>query len=61
METQWQPRNSNFREHSKNLLESAVGEAQEQVSEQRSIQKMVDPEARNRTSELQRTFSKIAA
>ena len=31
-------------------MESAVGEAQEQVSEQRSIQKTVDPEARNRTS-----------
>ena len=33
------------------MLESAVGEAQEQVSEQRSVQKMVDPEPRNRTSE----------
>ena len=45
------PQNSNFREHSKNSLESAVGEAQEQVSEQRSVQKMVDPVPRNKTSE----------
>ena len=45
------PWNSDLLEHSKNLLESAVGEAQEQISEQRSIQKTVDPEAHNRTSE----------
>ena len=31
--------NSDFREHSKNLLESAAGEAPEQASEQRSVQK----------------------
>ena len=31
------PLNSNFREHSRNLLESAVGEAEELVSEQRSV------------------------
>ena len=43
--------NSDFREHSKNLLESAVGEAQEQESEQRSVQKTVDLELRNKTSE----------
>ena len=32
------PQNSDFQEHSKNSLESAAGEAQEQVSEQRSAQ-----------------------
>ena len=53
------PHNSDFREHSKNSLESVVGEAQEQVSEQRSIQKMVDPEARNRTSEYREHSQKL--
>ena len=42
--------NSNFREHSKNLLESAAGEAQEQASEQRNVKKMMDLELHNRTS-----------
>ena len=53
------PQNSNFREHSKNLFESAVGEAQEQVSEQRSVQKMVDPKPRNRTSEYRELSQKL--
>ena len=43
--------NSNFREHSKNLLESAAGEAQDQASEQRSVKKTMDLEPHNRTSE----------
>ena len=43
--------NSNFREHSKNSLESAAGEALEQASEQRSVKKMMDLELHNRTSE----------
>ena len=43
--------NSDFREHSKNSLQSAAGEAQEQVSEQRSVKKMMDLELHNRTSE----------
>ena len=42
--------NSNFREHSKNLLENAAGEAQEEVGEQRSVQKTMDPELHSRTS-----------
>ena len=45
------PQNSNFREHSTNLLESAAGEVQEEVSEQRSVQKTMDPELHSRTSE----------
>ena len=43
--------NSDFREHSNNLLESAAGEAHEQVSEQRSVQKTTDPELHSNTSE----------
>ena len=43
--------NNDFREHSKNLLESAAGEAQEQVSEQISVQKMMDLEQHDKTCE----------
>ena len=43
--------NSDFREHSKNSLESAAGEAQEQASEQRSAKEMMNLEPQNRTSE----------
>ena len=45
------PQNSDFREHSKNSLESTAGEAQEQISEQRSVQKTMDSESHSRTSE----------
>ena len=45
------PQNSDFREHSKNSLESAAGEAQEQVSEQRSVKQTMDPELHSRISE----------
>ena len=53
------PQNSDFREHSKNLLESAAGEAQEQVSEQRSIKKTMDPELHSRTSEYREHSQKL--
>ena len=43
--------NSDFQEHSKNSLENAAGEAQEEVGEQRSVQKTMDPELHSRTSE----------
>ena len=43
--------NSDFREHSKNLLESVAGEASQQASEQRSVEKAMDPEVHKRTSE----------
>ena len=43
--------NSDFREPPKNLLESAAGEAEEQVSEQRSVKKAMDLELHNGTSE----------
>ena len=42
--------NSNFREHSKNSLKSAVGEAPEQASEQRSMERMMDLELHNKIS-----------
>ena len=45
------PQNSDFREFSINLLKSAAGEAQEQISEQRSVQKMMDPKLHSGTSE----------
>ena len=45
------PQNSDFREHSKNSLESAAGEAQKQVSGQRSVKKTMDPELHSNTSE----------
>ena len=38
------PQNSEFREHSRNLLESAAGEAQERVSEQRSVKQALGSE-----------------
>ena len=45
------PQNSDFREHSKNSLESAAGEAQKRVSGQRSVKKTMDPELHSNTSE----------
>ena len=45
------PQTSDFQEHSKNSLESAAGEAQEQVSEQRGVKKTMDPELHSKTSE----------
>ena len=38
------PRNSNSREHSRNLLESAAGEALELVSEQRNVKQALELE-----------------
>ena len=45
------PQNSDSQEHSRNSLESAAGEALHQVNEQRSMEKMMDPELHSRTSE----------
>ena len=50
--------NSDFREHSKNSLENAAGEAQEEVGEQRSVQKTMDPELHSRTSEYRELSQK---
>ena len=43
--------NSDSQEHSRNLLESAAGEALHQANEQRSKEKTMDPELHSRTSE----------
>ena len=45
------PQNSEFREHSRNLLESAAGEAQERVSEQRSVKQALNSKLHNNASE----------
>ena len=45
------PQNSDFQEHSRNLLESAAGEAHERVSEQRSVKQALDPELHSNDSE----------
>ena len=45
------PQNSNSREHSRNLLESAAGEALELVSEQKGITQTLDSELPSTTSE----------
>ena len=43
--------NSDSQEHSRNSLESAAGGASDQVNQQRSVEKTMDPELHNRTSE----------
>ena len=50
--------NSDSREHLKNLLESAAGEASDQASEQRSIEKTMDLKLHNRTSEYRENSQK---
>ena len=45
------PQNSDFREHSRNSLESAAGEAQEQVSEQRSVKQALNSKLHSNASE----------
>ena len=51
VDTKENTQNSDSREHSRNSLESAAGEAQERVSEQRSVKKMMNPELHSKTSE----------
>ena len=45
------PRNSDFREHSRNSLESVAGEAQKRVRDQRSLKQALDSELHSNTSE----------
>ena len=45
------PQNSDFRKHSRNLLESAAGEAQQRVSEQRSVKQALESELHGNASE----------
>ena len=51
VDTKENMQNSDSREHSRNSLESAAGEAQERGSEQRSVKKMMKPELHSKTSE----------
>ena len=51
--------NRDFREHSKNPLESAAGEAQERVSEQRSVKKTMKLELHRKTSEYREHSQKL--
>ena len=45
------PRNSDFREHSRNSLESVAGEAQVRLRDQRSLEQALDSELHSNTSE----------
>ena len=51
VDTKENMQNSDSREHSRNLPESAAGEAQERVSEQRSVKRMMNPELHSKTGE----------
>ena len=46
-----EPRNSEFREHSRNLLESVAGEAQERESKQRSVRQALNSKLHSNASE----------
>ena len=52
-------RNSNSQEHSRNSLESAASGASDQVNQQRSMEKMIDPEPHNRISEYRELSQKL--
>ena len=56
VDTKENTQNSDSREHSRNLLESAAGEAQKRVSEQRSVKKTMNPELHSKTSEYREHF-----
>ena len=45
------PQNNEFREHSRNSLESAAGEAQEGVSEQRNVKQALNSKLHSNASE----------
>ena len=53
------PRNSDSREHSRNSLENAAGEALELVSEQKSIKQALDSELPSNTSEYREHSQKL--
>ena len=53
------PQNSDFREHLRNSLEMAVGEAQERVSEQRSVKQALDRELHSNASEYREHSQKL--
>ena len=53
------PRNRDCREHSRNLLENAAGEALQLVSEQKSVKQALDSELRSSTSEYREHSQKL--
>ena len=53
------PQNNEFREHSRNLLESAAGEAPELVSEQTSVKQVLDLELHSNASEYREHSQKL--
>ena len=53
------PRNSDFREHSRNLLENVAGEALELVSEQKNVKQTLDSELPSNTSEYREHSQKL--
>ena len=53
------PQNSEFREHSRNSLESAAGEAQEQESEQRSVRQALNSNLHSNASEYREHSQKL--
>ena len=53
------PWNSDFREHSRNLLENAAGEALELVSEQKSVKQALDSELRSNASKYREHSQKL--
>ena len=53
------PRNSDFREHSRNSLENAAGEELELVSEQRSVKQELDSELQSNPSEYREHSQKL--
>ena len=53
------PQKSNFREHSRNSLESAAGEVQERLSEQRSVKQALDVELHSNASEYREHSQKL--
>ena len=58
VDTKESAQNSDSREHSRNSLESVAGGASNQVNQQRSVGKTIDPELQNRTSEYRELSQK---
>ena len=52
------PRNSDFREHSRNLLQGVAGEAQVQLRDERSLEKALDSELHSNISEYRKHSQK---
>ena len=58
VDTKESTQNSDSQEHSRNSLESVAGGASDQVNQQRSVRKRIDPELQNRTSEYRELSQK---